>query len=154
MLNRYSENEICSWFVNCELWTVILWFELNPRVRCAFGNVYFVCLRWFCSLNHHLKHIFMAWLSKRCIITRKKEMFNLCDILLHHMNYSTWGILSRTKLTNIGILVSLNSHDHSNLDTKTNCDHHIHLYAIIFSCRPWSIPYHPWPLSAHSYFVF
>ena len=23
----------------CELWIVILWYELNPRVRCAFGNV-------------------------------------------------------------------------------------------------------------------
>ena len=26
----------------CELWTLILWYELNPRVRCAFGNVYFL----------------------------------------------------------------------------------------------------------------
>ena len=25
-----------------ELWTVILWYELNPRVRCAFGNVFYV----------------------------------------------------------------------------------------------------------------
>ena len=89
-----------------------------------------------------------------CIIIRKKEMFNLCDMLLHHMNYSIWGILSRTKLTNI--LVLLNSHDHSNLDTKSNCDHQIysHIYAIMLSCPPWSIPYHPWPLSAHSYFIF
>ena len=23
----------------CELWTVNLWYELNPRVRCDFGNV-------------------------------------------------------------------------------------------------------------------
>ena len=23
----------------CELWSAILWYELNPRVRCAFGNV-------------------------------------------------------------------------------------------------------------------
>ena len=68
----------------------------------------------------------MLWLSKRCIIIRKKEMFNLCDMLVHHMNYSIWGILSPTKLTNIGILVLLNSHDHSNLDTKTNCDHQIY----------------------------
>ena len=68
----------------------------------------------------------MLWLSKRCIIIRKREMFNLCDILLHHMNYSIWGILSRTELTNIGILVLLNSHHHSNLDIKTDCDHQIH----------------------------
>ena len=27
-------------FKICELWTVILWYELNPRVRCAFGNVW------------------------------------------------------------------------------------------------------------------
>ena len=27
-------------FKICELWTVILWYELNPRVRCAFGNVF------------------------------------------------------------------------------------------------------------------
>ena len=27
-------------FKICELWIVILWYELNPRVRCAFGNVY------------------------------------------------------------------------------------------------------------------
>ena len=74
----------------------------------------------------------------------------------HDMNNSIWGILSPTKLTNIGILVLLNSHDHSNLDTKTNCDHQIYsqIYAIMLSCRPWSIPYHPRPLSAHSYFVF
>ena len=26
-------------FKFCELCTVILWYELNPRVRCAFGNV-------------------------------------------------------------------------------------------------------------------
>ena len=25
----------------CELWTVILWYKLNPRVCCAFGNVYY-----------------------------------------------------------------------------------------------------------------
>ena len=30
-------------FKICELWTVILWYDLNPRVRCAFGNVlYFI----------------------------------------------------------------------------------------------------------------
>ena len=29
-------------FKICELWTVILWYELNPRVRCAFGNVLIV----------------------------------------------------------------------------------------------------------------
>ena len=98
----------------------------------------------------------MFWLSQRCIIIRKKEIFNLCDILLHHMNYSILGILSPTKLTNIGILVLLNSHDHSKLDTKTNCDHQIYsqIYAIMLSCPPWSIPYHPRPLSAHSYFIF
>ena len=27
-------------FKICELWTVILRYELNPRIRCAFGNVY------------------------------------------------------------------------------------------------------------------
>ena len=27
-------------FKICALWTVILWYELNPRVRCAFGNVF------------------------------------------------------------------------------------------------------------------
>ena len=27
-------------FKTCELWTVILWYELNPWVRCTFGNVY------------------------------------------------------------------------------------------------------------------
>ena len=27
-------------FKFCELCTVILWYELNPRVRCAFGNVF------------------------------------------------------------------------------------------------------------------
>ena len=32
-------------FKICELWTVILWYELNPRVRCAFGNV--------CTFFHH-----------------------------------------------------------------------------------------------------
>ena len=31
----------CNIFKICELWTVILWYELNPRVRCAFGNVWF-----------------------------------------------------------------------------------------------------------------
>ena len=30
-------------FKICELWTVIWWYELNPRVRCAFGNVFLFC---------------------------------------------------------------------------------------------------------------
>ena len=29
----------CNMFKICELWTVILWYELNPWVRFAFGNV-------------------------------------------------------------------------------------------------------------------
>ena len=33
-----AETVYCSKI--CELWTVILWYELNPRVLCAFGNVY------------------------------------------------------------------------------------------------------------------
>ena len=37
MLNRDSEIVM---FKICELWTVILWYELNPRVRCAFRNVF------------------------------------------------------------------------------------------------------------------
>ena len=37
-------------FKICELWTVILWYELNPRVRCAFGNVLNVRL-FFSEIN-------------------------------------------------------------------------------------------------------
>ena len=33
----------CNMFQICELRTVILWYELNHRVRCAFGNVYLFC---------------------------------------------------------------------------------------------------------------
>ena len=29
----------CNMFKIFELWNVILWYELNPWVRCAFGNV-------------------------------------------------------------------------------------------------------------------
>ena len=38
MLNPDSEIVIKI----CELWTVILWYKLNPRVRCAFGNVSYI----------------------------------------------------------------------------------------------------------------
>ena len=33
----------CNMFNICELWTVILWYELKPWVCCAFGNVFFIC---------------------------------------------------------------------------------------------------------------
>ena len=40
MLNRDSKIEVWSRFV----WN--LWYELNPRVRCAFGNVFFLVNPW------------------------------------------------------------------------------------------------------------
>ena len=51
MFNRDSEIEVCSRFV----WN--LWYELNPRVRCAFGNVYYK-RQW----NYHLQSIDWAFL--------------------------------------------------------------------------------------------
>ena len=51
-LDRDSAIEVCSRFV----WN--LWYELNPRVRCAFGNV-------LCSVLVllHLSHFFFTKLE-------------------------------------------------------------------------------------------
>ena len=46
-VNAPSRSWNCNIFKICKLWTVILWYELNPRVRCAFGNVSFKTLHLF-----------------------------------------------------------------------------------------------------------
>ena len=40
-------------FKICELCTVILWYELSPRVRCAFGNVHFHDLDIYQDVCHN-----------------------------------------------------------------------------------------------------
>ena len=39
-INAWSRFWYCNMFKIFELWIEILWYELNPRVRCAFGNVF------------------------------------------------------------------------------------------------------------------
>ena len=39
MFGWYFDFNACNMFKICELWTEILWYELDPRVHCAFGNV-------------------------------------------------------------------------------------------------------------------
>ena len=45
-------------FKTCELWTVILWYELNPRVRCAFGNVYTIIYINTFGITHVCRSLF------------------------------------------------------------------------------------------------
>ena len=40
-------------FKICELCTVILWYELSPQVRCAFGNVHFHDLDIYQDVCHN-----------------------------------------------------------------------------------------------------
>ena len=44
----------------CELWIVILWYELNPRVRCALGNVIDYASCWNRLVWHLPAHIIIG----------------------------------------------------------------------------------------------
>ena len=60
-------------FKFCELWTVILWYELNPRVRCAFGNVYILFYKLFLSFFlETFQTIWFTWLPLSNIATNPK----------------------------------------------------------------------------------
>ena len=53
-VNAWSRFWNCYMFKICELWTVILWYELNPRVGCAFGNV-IIIISWGWRLSFESK---------------------------------------------------------------------------------------------------
>ena len=69
-------------FKICELWTVILWYELNPRVRCAFGNV--IVIR--CQSGDLRMSGFSRWVDSTSPVKIKKQMNKVEKKLFFHDN--------------------------------------------------------------------
>ena len=88
----------CNVFNIWERWTVISWYELNPRVRCAFGNVftklwmiiythigkfsqhrnYQGCMHWQKAIFHHFASKLVSWSEnfprKNASVAKKSEV--------------------------------------------------------------------------------
>ena len=67
MLGRDSEDDIWSWFViELVIWPIrLLWLdELNPQVRCAFGNVYTYGARG-AGIKTSMYYVFLLWMASR-----------------------------------------------------------------------------------------
>ena len=72
-------------FKICELWTVILWYEPNPRARCAFGNVFL-----YPSILSYTVGRFLRAATKHVICTCGWSfIFNLSNV--HVMLCCDWG---------------------------------------------------------------
>ena len=93
-------------FKICELRTVILWYELNPRVRCAFCNVSYQPLKPFLKgiqAIFHTSFSFLFLYNMNCISVDTKTYFpwiifaNLSNLwlgtLLFHLNFF-WKLIN------------------------------------------------------------
>ena len=87
--------------MRCELWTVILWYKLNPRVRCAFGNVSipfsvspFEFDFWIVSqihLNPNPNTILWVWIQTSAIGREGCKVYSLT------LSNKPWGPFTRKK---------------------------------------------------------
>ena len=78
----------CDMFKICELWTVILWYELNPRVRCAFGKVY-ICrsltglITAIRGFKHLLSSLFASTFALEAISSINIIIINVHQIIIN-----------------------------------------------------------------------
>ena len=93
-------------FKICELWTVILWYELNPRVRCAFGNVCFLRFQLSKTTHLHVKPSHQHQIRQLCLLTPtlvglfRLFIFCVCNIIGDMSpNTSTTVIISATSMS-------------------------------------------------------
>ena len=114
MLNRDSEIVIWSRSVNCEL--VNLWYELNPWVRCASGNVtprlcplHSKNLAWFPHYDLKLHSGGRNWLMRR-FHNAENQFVGFSSNLVYLVRY--WKFLGRPN-GQLNIILCDNSKNHS-----------------------------------------
>ena len=98
MLGRDSEEEIWSWFViELVIWPIrLLWLdELNPRVRCAFGNVYEIRHPKIYLTNNNetlcFKNIYLKTIHRP--FNSKWDHVRTISLLRHGRHKKTYGSL-------------------------------------------------------------
>ena len=75
-----------------------LWYELNPRACCAFGNVSKICRQFICECALHLQYVLCWWKNyflrfldfnwcdehnEASIMLTSKLLYHVVDLLLH-----------------------------------------------------------------------